>query len=371
MKISSTVGLVAIAAIVSFYAGRKSAPEPGGGQHALGENSRDRMISGPQSRVRGGRTVDIGQSAHEAAASGRNLTEEQSRALTGEERLELLRKGALIFDGLKQEAYVKEIIKTLDVDELEKAIKIFGKAQDRGNYPAQAIWNDLWKQAGRLNPEKTLSSLGPNHTRSDARFVMEGWIEANPSEAVAWAEFPKTSAHEAEAAAYALTHNANGDPEKLLAILTKRAPDDLVLKDCLQDYFDIADINGTSEGTSAIYDNLPESLKPQAWSVTMRRLSYTDAQEAVDWLGEHVKDPGADYSQSTRLFQELASDDPSGVTKWASSLPTLAGNSAHPVQMTFSRWRRMDSKAAVEWLGQVESTEPWAVILKAQYLPRK
>jgi len=370
MKISSTLGLVGVVAILSFFVGRKSAPTSIDDERSGKAEVSDRYRLSSASGSRDSGDFDIGKSAREAAASGGNLTEEQCRALTREERLELLKKGALIFDSLKQAAYVEGVIKTLDEEELASALEIFGKAQDRGNWPAQAIWDAMWKHSGRLSPEKTLATFDHHQTRSDARFIMEGWMEVDPVAAMAWARSPKESKHDAAAAAYALTKNANGDPEKLLETLSKFPADDLVLKDCLQDYFDMADITGTSEGTGAIYDELPASLKEQAWGVTMRRLSYTDAQEAIDWLGDHAEDPGADYSQTRRLFRELAMKDPVGMTTWATTLPSLKKGETHPTEMSYLEWVRIDQPAALTWLKGVENKEAWADNLRAKFIPR-
>lgn len=72
-------------------------------------------------------------------------------ALTGEERLELVRKGALILDELKQEAFLRGVLPSLSKDELGQAIALLGKAQDRGNFCAQGVWDEVWRQSGRVN----------------------------------------------------------------------------------------------------------------------------------------------------------------------------------------------------------------------------
>lgn len=171
--------------------------------------------------------------ARRAAATGENLTKQQCLALTSAERLALVNKGALIFDGLKQTAFLEGVISSLNAEEFMDARRSLATATIRGNLAAQGVWDSLWKQAGRLNAVGTLTDFGNHKSRSDARHVMEGWFETDPDAATAWAkekstqEFPSL---EAAAVGYALKMGAGGDPDKLLESLSTLSPGETVLK---------------------------------------------------------------------------------------------------------------------------------------------
>ena len=271
-----------------------------------------------------------------------------------------MRKGALISDGLKQEAFLSGVLPTLSKDELEQAIALLGKAQDRGNFCAQGVWDEVWRQSGRVNAEGCLSSFAKDTSRSDSRHVMEGWLEADPEGTLAWAKTPKSSHHEAAAAAYALSHEAGGDAAKLLSTISSLPIDEAVKTECLKDYFDLADISGQTQGTASTYDQFPPTLKPQAWETTMQRLCYTDPQEAVDWLASHVNDAGRDYRSTERLFGDLAKDDPAGTADWAAKLPAAPDGSFPPTQIVYASWRTRDSAAAQAWIETLPPSAAWA-----------
>ena len=107
-------------------------------------------------------------------------------------------------------------------------------------------------------------------------------------------------------------------------------------------------------------DQLPHTLKPQAWETTMRRLCYTDPQQAVDWLASHVNDPGRDYRPTIRLFRDLAQDDPVGTAAWAAKLPDAANGSIHPGQIVYSTWQHQDPDAAKAWIETLPPSAAWA-----------
>jgi len=346
--------LIGFIAIFSFLLGRWSYPKLPVSESSTSLEKNSSLSSRANTMTGSERSQTIGpQRPQETASTNHNLTKEECLALSKEDRLQLLKKGLLIVDGSEQAAFMEGVIKSLNEEELRL-----------GNWPSQQVWHDLWKQAGRLHPEKTLSSFRRYHSRKDARILMAGWLESHPAAALAWAQSPKTSFHESAAAAYALTKDANGDPEKLLATISQLPSDGLVLKDALVDYFSLAETTEKNEGSAAIYQNLPESLKPHAWKITMRRLSHTDSQEAVDWLNDHVDDEGADYSQTTRIFSEFARKDPAGITAWAATLPTLKEGETHPVETTYKAWKSKDSDAAETWLQNLTDNPAWAQRLR-------
>ncbi len=301
------------------------------------------------------------------------VTAEQARALTREQRMDLVRTGALIFDGNKQAPFLEGVIASLGKDEIEEAVSIIAKAQNRGNFPAPAVWNGLWTQWGRVDAAGCLAHFAQTpqgKSRSDARHIMEGWYETDPAGALAWAAGPHTSYHEAAAAACALTRSAEGDVKKLEAALLGRGAGDATAKDCLQDYFDLASVSAGHNDSGLVYEQMPEALKPDAWSVAMQRLNYTDPQAAVDWLTKHAGDPGRNYSRTSGLVSELSREDPAGTASWAARLPEDSSGdpsqgATHPAIVAFSLWRRTDAPAAAKWLETQPDTIAWAVKLKA------
>ena len=271
----------------------------------------------------------------------------------------MVRKGALIFDGLKQEAFLRGVIPTFSREALIQAIDLLGKAQNRGNLCAQGVWDEVWRQSGRVNAEGCLKSFSYGISRSDCRHVMEAWLETDLDGALAWAKTKKISQHQAAAAAYALTHEAGGDAAKLLSTLSSLQSDEAVQKECLKDYFDLAELTGQTQGTASIYDQLPPTLKPQAWETTMQRLCYTDTQQAVDWLASHVNDAGLNYQSAARLFLELAQDDPAGTAAWAAKLPDDPNGFIHPAEIVYSTWENQDPAAAKAWLETIPPSAAW------------
>jgi hypothetical protein len=255
---------------------------------------------------------------------------------------------------------------------MKEATAALGTAQNRGNFPAPAVWNALWKQWGRVDPAGGLAHFEKTpqgKTRSDARHIMEGWYETNPAEALAWAAGPRASRFEVVAAGYALTRSAEGSVKNLETSLLARQPDDPVIKETLQDYFDLASTTTGATDSGSIYEQMPDALKPAAWSVAMRRLNYTDPQAAVDWLTKHAGDPGRDYAQTNRLIVEVAREDPAGTVAWAARLPdepaTAEGSAAHPVVGAFAVWRSKDPAAADAWL-QTQPDSAWAAKLRGR-----
>ncbi len=288
--------------------------------------------------------------ARRVLATGGNLTVAQARLLTTEEKLEAVRVGALIFEGGRQTDYLLGVLQALDKDELKAAVALLGTAQGRGNFCAQSVWDTVWTQWGRVDARGILAELAVKtggKSRTDARHIMQGWLETDPAAARAWALEPKTGTLDAAAAASLFTAEAGGDPQKLQATLLTLPAGSTVVRDALQDYFDLASLGG--HDTPAAYDQLDPALRPAAWSAAMERLTYTDPQAAVDWLVKHVNDPGRDYSRTFRLVQELAREDPEETTQWALQLPAADGEIS-PAQLSFDIWRQRNPTAAASWL---------------------
>ncbi|YCM42883.1 hypothetical protein V2O64_16360 [Verrucomicrobiaceae bacterium 227] len=358
MKIGLAISLLIV---IAFLIGRGSKQDvvESGDHHAQNQQvSRTRDTKNPSSRRQG----SIGEDARATLERGGNLTSEQCRALTSEERIEMLQRGALIYDDIKQADYLMGLISTLNAEEFAAARKYLGRAQSRGNISATSVWDALWKQAGRVAPLETLGDFGKYKSRKDARRVMEGWYETHPAAALAWAQNPPESdeIHYIQTAAYALTLGADGDSEKLLQTLTETKLHESVSREILLDYFDLVEVSGGSGGAAAVYDELPASLKPDAWAVALQRISYTDKEQALEWLADHAGDAGSDYGRTTRLIGEMAEKDPAKMTIWAAELPASSSDGIHPVEVTFGQWKRQDPAAAEAWLNSVPANTSWA-----------
>jgi len=165
--------LIGFIAIFSFLLGRWSYPKLPVSESSTSLEKNSSLSSRANTMTGSERSQTIGpQRPQETASTNHNLTKEECLALSKEDRLQLLKKGLLIVDGSEQAAFMEGVIKSLNEEELAEARSIFAIAQRLGNWPSQQVWHDLWKQAGRLHPEKTLSSFRRYHSRKDARILM-------------------------------------------------------------------------------------------------------------------------------------------------------------------------------------------------------
>ena len=106
MKIGLAISLLIV---IAFLIGRGSKQDvvESGDHHAQNQQvSRTRDTKNPSSRRQG----SIGEDARATLERGGNLTSEQCRALTSEERIEMLQRGALIYDDIKQADYLMGLI---------------------------------------------------------------------------------------------------------------------------------------------------------------------------------------------------------------------------------------------------------------------
>jgi hypothetical protein len=74
------------------------------------------------------------------------LSEQGARRMSPKERLDILAKGALVFDGNKQADLLCGLIAAMTKEEMSEATCLLAEAQDGGNACAQAVWDSLWKQ---------------------------------------------------------------------------------------------------------------------------------------------------------------------------------------------------------------------------------
>lgn len=290
------------------------------------------------------------------------LSEASARRMSPKERLDILAKGALVFDGTKQADMLCGLLGAMTAEEMPRAMDLLAAAQDGGNACAQEVWDTLWTQWGRVDPAACIQYFAKHpdsKSRSDARFMMQGWLEADPEAALAWAKQPKETRLDVAAAAMAITWNSGGDAEGLKAALLSMPADSPVTRDCLQDYFDFASLAKDSPTATEIHDQLPDALKQAAWPVTMYRLSYTNPEAAKDWLVQHAGDPGRDYSGTYRLVEELGRKDPEGTAKWAATLPPALNGEDHPMSYALGMWIHKSPDEAQAWLNSQGGNLPW------------
>ncbi|MES2920505.1 MAG: hypothetical protein V4819_03105 [Verrucomicrobiota bacterium] len=362
MKLSTTLVLTFCAGVAAFVAGhltqRETTPE------AAAPETR-RPASLPRAKPsRGSRdSATAVQALGKYAACSREFSAKNAALLTSDERLELLANGALASDFGNQAAMLCGLISTLTKYEMAEAMSILGGIQDRGNHQSQEVWDSLWKQWGRVDPEGCLADFGENavsKSPTDSRNVMLGWLEINADAALAWAQKPGKAPLEATAAALAISRNANGDLKQLESAILKLPADGLTSKACLEDYFDLASLAGKDQTAATIYQQVPAALRPAAWSVAARRIGYGDSAAAKAWVSEHAADPGRNYDGITDLFNSLTHEDPAGTARWAAQLPySAASDRVHPAFLPVRRWLQRDPAAADAWLKTQSPDAPW------------
>ncbi|MDB6078598.1 MAG: hypothetical protein JWO82_2345, partial [Akkermansiaceae bacterium] len=366
MKTSTSSALIAVTAIAFFCIGRSSKP----GAAASDESS----APGPRPSSSNSSTASLRPQQPGAKPSSKvsnsleRIPVERARQLTSQERLGLIEKGALVYDSGKQADLLCGVIATLTKDDIGQAVGLLAAAQDRGNFCSQAVWDAIWTQWGRVDPEgvlKVFNDKPVGKSRADDRHLMAGWWETDPAGALAWAQEPKQTQHDAVAASLALTNSAGGDPKKLEQIMLGMPAGDARLKECLRDYLDLASMTPESAATPAqTYDQLPAGLRDTAWPVILQRMSYTDPDGAAAWLSQHATDAVYDPQASFQVVQRMTSQNPKAALELAVSLPQ-SDDTVNLTGFAISRWASSDRNAAVAWL----EAQPADSVLAKQYLP--
>ncbi|MDB6078573.1 MAG: hypothetical protein JWO82_2320 [Akkermansiaceae bacterium] len=376
MKTSLALLFVALIGLAAFLMGRGNPGEP------AGQAATETTVSGSPAEVRAKptRAVPDPRTRVKARVGTDVLTPEKATLLTSGERIELLKKAALLADPEKQADILCGLISVMNQDELTETAKVLLDAQRRGNSWSQEVWNTLWTQWGRVNAEAclALSKTGEHYpgwnglnglnTPNDYRCLMAGWLETQPEAAQAWARQAKNDFREATAAAYAITSGANGDLKQMEAGMLAVAGDKLTLQACFGDYFDLATSTGDKALPSAVYEQLDPALRPGAWPEVAARLAYSDSETAAAWLKQHGNDPGHDDQATHNLVNQLAAKDPAGTAKWASELPAATGDGAnglpHPAVQPIGIWLQQDPEAANAWLLTQPADAPWVAPFK-------
>lgn len=356
---------VAVAALLAFFLGRWSESRKSKGDEAsLREQTGLDEQASDKSRIREARSATSPQ----RKIQGLRISVSEAMALTPAERLERLTRGALIYNGTTQSIVLCNLIEALTKEEMDEATRLLGRTQDQGNAFSQQVWDTLWMQWGRLDPEGCLAGFSANpqgKPESDTRNVMKGWLEFDPDAALAWAMQPRTNGLEAAAAAEAIAYHSSGDPEKMKTFLGSFPPGSSAIKACFHDYFDLAGFKA-AKGPAELYEELPPTLQERAWPVALQRLGYSNPEAAAAWLVDHAGEPGADYQAAYRFVAGLSQTDPAGTAEWTARLPVIEPSdetpaAEHPASVAVSHWMNSDREAALRWLEGQPSTAPWVV----------
>ena len=367
MKTPFAIIFILLAGIGGFYAGNLSHPTD------TKESAGD---AAARTRPRGERLATRSTPSRDEAEDERLgrmvLSVDKARRMTPTERIALLKKAATLSDADRQAAILCGLIPAMSAEELTESTDVLIKAQGRGNAWSQEVWNELWLQWGRLDPEGCLARAGYGKglvTGEDYRLLMAGWLETSPNSAVEWAKANSAQATSqmSEAIAFALMREAGGDVKKMEQAILSVAGNTKLARTCLQEYFDL--LPGASAGGKALpdaYAGMSADLRAAAWPVVMYRMSYADRDQAKAWLEQQAGDPGRDYNSTYGMLWGMSQKDPKDTAEWASRLPKQAPGDVdaerqHPATVSLSYWMQRDPQAAAAWVSTQPPDSPWAV----------
>lgn len=293
--------------------------------------------------------------------------------MTREERLARFERAMMLWEPSEQAAIVCGLIGGLKKDEIREAVDLLVLTQQRGNYFPPSVWEAIWNRWGKLDGEACFRYLQggsaltsrsmrmKNGPREVGREVMQGWLSANPSGALAWATQPRESFLETAAAAMALTHSAHGDLAMMEEILSAHLTNSAVVAEGLVDYFDVAMLQSDDVTVEAIYHELPSGLRPHALRETCTRLLLDDPNQAIKWLadngprGEESYQLLVGYAHSSAINGEHVA----GV-KALSNLPYRSSEDHnHPITMPLLQWLEHSPEEAKQWLATQPEDAPW------------
>ncbi|RYD68732.1 MAG: hypothetical protein EOP83_00065 [Verrucomicrobiaceae bacterium] len=367
MKTPASLLLIAAVGTLAFFAGNRSAGGNGGSDEvaAVPDNpatSSKRSSSAERNAAKRERTRIVTD----------ELTIDDAQKLTPEERKALLNKAALLSDPNKQAKILCGLIAAMSKDELKETTQTLMQIQHRGNEWSQAVWNELWTQWGRTDPQGCLELSAEGDglvTGEDYRRMMSGWLDTDAASALAWANRPGLNERESVAAAFAISSDAGSDLGRLQSAIMAIPDNPGVARTALHDYFDLAIASGEDADLSAIYAQMDPTLQQTAWPVMVQRLSYTDPEQAIAWLKEHATDPGRDYRSLGNSFHRMAMADPAGMASWAALLPVAQkgdpdANTPHPAVIAAHNWLRRDTAAATAWLETQPVGTPWRALIE-------
>ena len=373
MRKPSTIALLGITGIAIFWLGQLTSTKPAPKADAKVAHYRPaRPLAGIDSRKAKPPAHPNVEPRNKVATD--RAAADKARLMTPEERVALVKQAMMLTDVGQQADLLCGLISVLPKEEMADVSTVLFQSMNSGNPWSQDTWDSLWVRWGQVDPQGCLANLETMigyRIPSDAKNFMKGWMESDSQAALAWAKQPTTSVKEAMAAACAISQNCKGDLHQLAADISSLPADSATVRECLLNYYDLALVAGNGSSPAVVYDELPKSLQQAAWPVTMDRLSHIDAQQAADWLNEHLHDPGLDYRATADLVRYMAQDDPEGVAKWTAQFPVSASDTAdgspeHPAMIAVSQWLASDPAAAKAWLLQQPSSAPWV----ARFLSR-
>jgi hypothetical protein len=196
----------------------------------------------------------------------------KARKMTPEERLALATQAMMVTDVSQQGKILCGLIPALTKEEMVGVNTLLYESMMRGNPWSQDTWDSLWVRWGQVDPAGCLANAGKPiafGTRADGQNFMKGWLESDPSAALAWAKKPITNPQHAAAAAYAISQNTNGDLTQMAKVISSLPADGMTRRESLVHYFDTAILTEKDASPAKIYDGLPAVLRSSAWPVAM------------------------------------------------------------------------------------------------------
>ncbi|HEY1122221.1 MAG TPA: hypothetical protein VGE67_11505 [Haloferula sp.] len=370
MKTPASLLLISAIGIAAFFAGNRSI----GGGHDDGMSS----SSSSSTTTPGAKSKRSSSADRNAARRDRTrivtdeLTIDDAQKLTPEERKALLNKAALLSDPTKQAKILCGLIAAMSKDELKETTQTLMQIQSRGNEWSQSVWNELWTQWGRTDPQGCLALSAEGDglvTGEDYRRMMHGWLENDAASALEWANRSGLNERESVAAAFAISSEAGSDLGRLQSAILAIPDNPTTARTALHDYFDLALASGENTDLSVIYSQMDPALQQVAWPVMVQRLAYTDPEQAVAWLKDHATEPGRDYRTLSNSFHRMAMADPAGMASWAALLPVAQkgdpdANAPHPAFLAAHYWMQRDPKAASDWLKTQPPDSPWRAMVR-------
>ncbi|MBK1834667.1 hypothetical protein [Roseibacillus ishigakijimensis] len=211
-----------------------------------------------------------------------------------EERLALFQRSALLGDIGRQATVLCELIETADSAELEEMTRLLKQAQDRGNAWDQEVWNELWKQWGRMDPVRCLELAGDGQGMShggDYEQMMAGWIEVDRLAAKEWVDSLPRGYAETGVAAYFVAEGDFKNPEEMGAAILEATGDLRIRAASIHRYLDFC-VSQPELSLVEAYERTPEELRPLVAGKLAERISYQDPEAAAQWLLAHSDEGG-------------------------------------------------------------------------------
>ena len=370
MKTPASLSLIVLIGVAAFFAGNRSS---GGGRDDSGAtSSSDNRTESSRGNAKHSSSSDRNDARRDRTRIVTDeLTVDDAQRLTPEERKALLNKAALLSDPNKQAKVLCGLIAAMSKDELKDTTQTLLQIQSRGNEWSQAVWNELWTQWGRTDPQGCLelsANGGGLNTGEDYRRMMSGWLETDAPSALEWANRPGLNERESVAAAFAISSEAGSDLGRLQSAILAIPDNPVAARAALHDYFDLALASGEDTALSAVYAQMDPALQQTAWPVMVQRLAYSDPEQAVAWLKDHATEPGRDYRSLNNSFHRMAMADPAAMASWAALLPVPQkgdpdANTPHPAVIAAHYWMRRDPQAASAWLKTQPPQSPWRAMV--------